>query len=61
MLISYCYMLPLSTADWINKIENEIDKASSEQRETTLLGNLISIHCMIPRVPKLSFEHSNGH
>ena len=39
MLISYCYRLPSSTADWINEIENAIDKASSDQRETILLGD----------------------
>ena len=39
MLISYCYRPLSSMADGINRIENETDKCSSEQRETILLGN----------------------
>lgn len=38
-LIGYCYRQPSSTAEWINKMENNIERAVSVQKEVILLGD----------------------
>ena len=44
----YCYRPPSSTIDWINKFENNLEKAISDNREIIILGdfnfNLLTEH-----------------